>query len=327
MTEHLGPARLLATGDVSVDRLRPTPDNRPDGSGDDGLEGLAATIRVLGVLQPLQLEPVKGQKGYYWIRDGWRRWTAAQMAGLTRVPAKVYAPLTGLSQAAAAALIGVVTNNQAPLGPVEKAMKFAALRKEMSVAEIAQITGLSSQTISYHLQLAKADEHTLQAVRDGKLTAGSVHDLITSMLPARRQARGRAGRGQQGRPRPARAAAYLNAAHPLATAAHALCLTERHPAADRIGKVACVPCWERAIRADQDELGRQRGDGRRAVSFFNTAHPLAGAARALCDQEKHPAADRIGNLACLPCWERAIRADQDEMRRQRGDGQLAVLAS
>jgi ParB family chromosome partitioning protein len=259
-------AHALKSGYVSVDRLHPTPDNRPDGSGDEGLEGLAATIRILGVLQSLEIEPMEGKPGHYWIRDGWRRWMAAQMAGETRVPATVFAPLDGIGEVAAAALVAVVTNIKAPLGPVEMAMKLDTLVKEgMSRADIAEHTGLSRSAISYHLQLAKADEKTLQAVREKKLTAGSVHDFITDLLPDSRQARARAGRRQQGRPRPARAAAYFNASHPLAAAAHVLCNQQKHPAADRIGKVACGPCWELAIRRDQDEQARQRGDVRMAA--------------------------------------------------------------
>jgi ParB/RepB/Spo0J family partition protein len=261
MTVLIGQPVALKAGYVSVTRLHPTPDNRPDGSGDDGLEGLAATIRVLGVLQSLEIEPMEDRPGHYWIRDGWRRWMAATMAGLKKVPATVFAPLEGLSEAAGAALVAVVTNHKAPLGPVEMAMKLDTLVKEgMSRGEIAAHTGLSAQAISYHLQLAKADEETLKAVREGRLTAGSVHDLITDMLPDSRQPRGRAGRRQQGRPRPARAAAYFNAGHRLAPAAHTLCKQNQHPAADMIGRVACGPCWELAIRRDQDEHARLRGD-------------------------------------------------------------------
>ena len=319
-------ARPLKAGYISVDLLHPTPGNRPDRSGDDGLEGLAATIEVLGLLQSLHVEPMPGLPGHYLIRDGWRRWTAAQMAGEEKVHVKVFEPLEGISEAAAAALIGVVTNCQAPLGPVETAMKYATLAKEMSVADIARHTGKSPATISYHLQLAKADEKTLQAVREKKLTAGSVHDFITDLLPGSRQGRPRGGRGQQGRPRPARATAYLNGGHPLAPAAHALCNKERHPAGARIGRVACMPCWERAFRQDQDELARQRGDDSLAATYFNT-HPLAAAAHALCEQEGHPATARIGDLACLPCLERTIRGDQDQLARQRGDDRLAAVAS
>lgn len=319
-------ARPLKAGYVSVDLLHPTPGNRPDGSGNDDLEGLAATIRVLGLLQSLYVEPMPGRPGHYQIRDGWRRWTAAKMAGQKKVHVQVFEALEGVSEAAAAALIAVVTSHKAPLGPVETALKYATLAKEMTVADIARHTGLSSQTISYHLQLAKADAKTLQAVREKKLTAGSVHDLITDLLPDTRQGRSRGGRRQQGRPRPARATAYLNAAHPLAPAAHARCNKERHLADARIGKVACMPCWERAFRQDQDELARQRGDDRLAATYFNT-HPLAAAAHALCEREGHPAAARIGNLACLPCLERAIREDQDHLARQPGDDRLAAVAS
>src|ERR1035441_990234 len=74
---------------LPVELLHPDPANRPNRSGDEDLEGMAMTIRVLGVLQPVQVEPWKIRRGHFMIRAGERRWRAAQMAGLQKIPGQI----------------------------------------------------------------------------------------------------------------------------------------------------------------------------------------------------------------------------------------------
>jgi ParB family chromosome partitioning protein len=49
--------------------------------------------------------------------------------------------------------------------------------------------------------------------------------------------------------------------------------------------------------------------GERCPSHLTTRHPLAVAARGVCDQAGHPSRGRVGSVACGACWETAIRAD------------------
>jgi ParB family transcriptional regulator, chromosome partitioning protein len=166
---------------LDVDRLHPAPGNRPDGSGDDELPGLAATIRALGVLHAVLVAPIEGEDGEYLIQDGHRRWRAAQMAGLRQVPALIRRSPARAGRVEGP-LIAVVTSFQrVSLGPVELAEKLGDLLGEgMTQADIARYTGMSPATISYHVQLLQADEQTLDAVRRGELTVGSVHEHIRS---------------------------------------------------------------------------------------------------------------------------------------------------
>ena len=72
---------------LPVSRVRPgkyQPRTRMDAAA---LEELAASIRVQGLMQPLLVRPVGGEA--YELIAGERRWRAAQMAGLTEVPALV----------------------------------------------------------------------------------------------------------------------------------------------------------------------------------------------------------------------------------------------
>jgi ParB/RepB/Spo0J family partition protein len=159
------------------------------------LEELAATIRVLGVLEPLVVVPLDSRPGYFEIRDGERRWRASKMAGLATVPVVVRQDLGGTARAA---LTRVIANgHRVDHGPVELAKSFGELLDAgMTQADIARVTGYKRSTVSYHCRLLRADEKTLDLVREGRLKVGAVHDAV-------RGAAGPAGRGAAGT-RPAR---------------------------------------------------------------------------------------------------------------------------
>ena len=229
---------------IPVDRLHGDPANRPEKSGQDALQGLARTIRVLGVLNPLTVEDLPGRPGHYRIRAGHRRKAAAELAGLGQVPCIVRPPLKGADSGTAGALYAVVENFQrAAMSPVELARRLGTLRDGgMSQADIARFTGMADSVISYHLELLDADEATLARVESGQLPVGAVHEAVR----ATRAGRGPLPAGSRKRAAPV---SWFNAEHRLAAEARALCVAAACPASDRIGKVACGPHWERAIAA------------------------------------------------------------------------------
>ena len=118
----------------------------------------------------------------------------------------------------------------------------------MTQNEIVRVTGLSPATVSYHLELAKADTATLDQVRARHLPVGAVHEAIIEPTGLRtRPAPGAAAAPRPPRPKPP---VHFGAAHPLAARARARCLRLRHPAREHLGQVACGPCFEAVIRDD-----------------------------------------------------------------------------
>jgi ParB/RepB/Spo0J family partition protein len=241
---------------IDVDRLHPDPRNRTDGSGDEDLPGLAATIRAFGVLEPLVVVDMPGRPGHYLIRAGHRRWRAAQMAGLSKVPCMPRhsaSPVAGVDRAA----VAVVENFQrAAMSPVETAQALGELIDSgMNQADIARLTGMSAATVSYHLELLDADDATLNRVRRGEVTAGAVHDAVKAARAAPagqpvvlRDARPRRYAKSPGRSGP-KAPLWFGAGHRLASLVAARCKTAGHPAAGRLGKIGCGECWEAEITA------------------------------------------------------------------------------
>lgn len=82
------PARgTSAINDIPLDSISPNPDQPRKLFDDVALEELAASVRQLGIIQPLSLRKI-GQDSYQ-IIAGERRYRAALMAGLTSVPAYI----------------------------------------------------------------------------------------------------------------------------------------------------------------------------------------------------------------------------------------------
>ena len=76
-----------AINEVALDRITPNPDQPRLTFDNESLEELAASIRELGIVQPLSLR--KSGPDTYQIIAGERRYRAAKMAGLTSVPAYI----------------------------------------------------------------------------------------------------------------------------------------------------------------------------------------------------------------------------------------------
>lgn len=76
-----------AISEIDMARISPNPDQPRRTFSEESLDELAASIRELGIVQPLTLRLT--DSGNYQIIAGERRWRAATRAGLTSVPAYV----------------------------------------------------------------------------------------------------------------------------------------------------------------------------------------------------------------------------------------------
>ncbi|MDE7125707.1 MAG: ParB/RepB/Spo0J family partition protein, partial [Muribaculaceae bacterium] len=82
------PARGMSTiSDIEIERISPNPDQPRTTFDEEALDELAASIRELGIIQPLSLR--KSGADTYQIIAGERRYRAAIKAGLTSVPAYI----------------------------------------------------------------------------------------------------------------------------------------------------------------------------------------------------------------------------------------------
>lgn len=151
---------------------------------DESLAELAASIKELGLVQPIVVRPLEG--GKYEIVAGERRWRASQLAGLGVVPVMVKA-----SSAQVALEIAVVENVQREdITPIECAMAYRRLADEFGLGqeEIAKKVGKSRVSISNTLRLLRLPQAIQDAIGDGLVTEGHARALLMVESPLRQDA-------------------------------------------------------------------------------------------------------------------------------------------
>jgi ParB/RepB/Spo0J family partition protein len=275
---------------LDVAQIRPNPANRPEQSGQADMDDLVASIRALGILEPVIVRP--NGPGRYVLMAGERRWTAAGQAGKRQIPAMVW---HGVAKPRLADLLVILTENwqRVPMSAVEIARMLGELNTTwgMRVAEIAQLMGRKPGTVYWYLELLKADETTLARLADpdDPLTSGQVRAAIraqTAPPPGHRTRPPVAGRAASRirKAKPARAASYYNATHRAAPAVHHLCARRRPPgrAAHRQDRVRPLlgpghrPGRRRRLARPRQHLARHRRLNRRYRGRPRTGHPEMG---------------------------------------------------
>jgi ParB family transcriptional regulator, chromosome partitioning protein len=151
--ERAGRRRDLTLFELSIDRLRPDPDQvrRANKASDDpDMKELAASIKDKGVLQPLDVRFVaKGD--YYEIIAGERRYMAAKMAGLDAVPVK----LLDVSEKDAQFIQLIENIHRADLWPTELGAALQRLHAEgHSLSQLAKLLRKSEAYIQKALSIA-----------------------------------------------------------------------------------------------------------------------------------------------------------------------------
>ncbi len=149
--------------------------------GDASLKDLSDSIRAHGIIEPLLVRPIKGQKDAYEIVAGERRWRAAQLAGLHDVPVL----MRDLSDREALEF-GLIENIQRQdLSPLEEAEAYQRLMGEFnhSPEALSKIVGKSRPHIANLIRLLGLPVEVKQMVDDGKLSMGHARALVGSFNP------------------------------------------------------------------------------------------------------------------------------------------------
>lgn len=138
------------------------------------LEELAESIKQHGILQPLVVRSL--ETGKYSIVAGERRWRAAQLAGLTHVPA-IVRTMEELEELE----IALVENVQrVDLSPLDQAVSIVRLHEQFNVSfeNIAARLGKSIPAISNTVRLLQLPPEAQDAMRAGKLVEGHGRALL-----------------------------------------------------------------------------------------------------------------------------------------------------
>ena len=164
---------------VPIDLVQRNPGQPRKSFDETELNELASSIRAHGVLQPILVRPIPGNK--FEIVAGERRWRAAQRAGLHTIPAVV----RDLNEVEVLEIAIVENVQRMDLNPIEEAQGFQALidRFGRTQEEIAEAVGKSRPHIANMLRLLKLPEDIQEMVRDGRLSSGHARAILTAPDP------------------------------------------------------------------------------------------------------------------------------------------------
>ncbi|MDE6741782.1 MAG: ParB/RepB/Spo0J family partition protein [Muribaculaceae bacterium] len=164
-----------AISEIDIDSISPNPDQPRRTFSDEGLDELAASIRELGIIQPLSLRDA--HDGGYQIIAGERRWRAAQRAGLRTVPA--YVRTASDSEVTEMALIENIQRED--LNAIEIALAFRKLIDTYSLTQerLSERVGKSRSVITNHLRLLRLPAEIQIALRDRRLDMGHARALLS----------------------------------------------------------------------------------------------------------------------------------------------------
>ena len=143
---------------------------------EEALAALTASVRELGVLQPVLVRPTGA--GSFELIAGERRWRAAKRAGLSLIPAIVRTVDDTLSLEQA-----LVENIQREdLNPLDEAAAYQQLLEDFHLThdELASRVGRSRAAISNTLRLFQLPPTVQRLVAEGRLTAGHARALLTT---------------------------------------------------------------------------------------------------------------------------------------------------
>jgi ParB family chromosome partitioning protein len=163
--------------EADIDRLEPN-DFQPRSYVDDArLQELAQSIRTNGIIQPIVVRKVGDR---FQIIAGERRWRAAKVAGLLRVPVVVRDVAPGTEQSLLE--MALIENIQREdLNPIEEALAYRRLADEFNLTQegIASAVGKDRASVANFQRLLKLPDEVRNEVASSRLSMGHARALLS----------------------------------------------------------------------------------------------------------------------------------------------------
>lgn len=163
-----------ALAEISVTAVRPNRRQPREHFDEESLAALSASVREVGVLQPVLVRRISDQE--YELIAGERRWRAARRAGLATIPAIIRSASD--SESLEQALIENL--NRAELNPLEEAAGFQQLIEDFDLThdQLSTRVGKSRAAITNALRLFQLPPSVQRLVSEGRLSAGHAKALL-----------------------------------------------------------------------------------------------------------------------------------------------------
>ncbi|HUO76929.1 MAG TPA: ParB/RepB/Spo0J family partition protein [Thermodesulfovibrionales bacterium] len=160
---------------IDIDRIIPGEQQPRKVFKDTALKELAASIKEKGVLQPIIVS--RTGDGTFRLIAGERRWRAASMAGLRKMPAMV----KDVSSVDSLEIALIENIQREDLNPLEMAEAFHRLIKDFNLSqeELSVRVGKERATVANYLRLLKLPDEIKTFVNDGTLSMGHARAILS----------------------------------------------------------------------------------------------------------------------------------------------------
>lgn len=167
------PSDAARLEDLPIDAIRPNPHQPRVHFDEESLSELAASIREIGVLQPILVRP---RDGMYELLAGERRWRAARRAGLAVIPAVV----KDTDELGSVERALVENLHRQDLTPLEEAAAYQQLIEDFSLTheQVSNRVGKSRAAVTNTLRLMSLPPSIQHLLADGRLAAGHARALL-----------------------------------------------------------------------------------------------------------------------------------------------------
>lgn len=183
LSQLLGESAEATPRSLPVEAIQPNARQPRRSFEQDALAELAASIKEFGVLQPLVVRPIGGER--YELIAGERRLRASKLAGLTEVPVVVRS-----ADAQASLEIALIENVQREdITALECALAYRRLIDEFGLTQeqVAERVGKSRVAISNTLRLLRLPEPMQYAIQSGSVSEGHARALLMTDSPVAQQ--------------------------------------------------------------------------------------------------------------------------------------------
>lgn len=163
-----------AIAEIDIKLISPNPDQPRTNFSKEALEELAASIKELGIIQPITVR--KNKSGNFTIISGERRFRAAKIAGLEKMPAYVR-----LADDQAMLEMALVENIQREeLDAIEIALSYQRLIEECQLTQesMSERVGKKRSTVTNYLRLLKLQPMIQAGLRDKMISMGHARALV-----------------------------------------------------------------------------------------------------------------------------------------------------
>lgn len=168
------PSPVSAVSEIDINLIEANPFQPRKNFSDEALEELAASIRELGIIQPITVRQL--DNGRYQLIAGERRFRASQRAGLKTMPAYVR-----VANDQAMLELALVENIQREdLDAIEVAISYQRLLDECNLTQelLSERVGKKRSTVANYLRLLKLPAEIQSGIRHRKITMGHARALI-----------------------------------------------------------------------------------------------------------------------------------------------------